>query len=74
MRNWPQRCGTAFVSYSTDVSVLEAAGAWPLPVAIAGGWRGDHHASTARLPARRHRLADAATHVASASCGLIAAI
>ena len=35
---------------------------------------GDDLAGAARLSARRHRLADAATHVASTSSRLIAAI
>ena len=43
----------------------KAAGTGPLPLAVAGGWRGDDHAGAAWLPARRHRLADAATDVAA---------
>ena len=42
---------------------------WPSP---ADG--GDDHAGAARLPARRHRLADAAAHLAAASSRLIAAL
>jgi transposase len=31
------------------VPVLEEAGAWPVPVAVAGGWHRDDHAGPARL-------------------------
>ena len=55
------------------VPVREAAGARPLPLAVAGGRRGDDHAGAAWLSAGRHRLADAATHVAAAGGRLIAA-
>ena len=47
------------------VPVLQAIGAWPFPVAVAGRWCGDHHARAAWLFARRHRLADATTNLAS---------
>ena len=52
----------------------EAAGTRPLHLAVAGGWRGDDHAGAAWLSARRDRLADAATHLATASGRLIAAL
>ena len=55
-----------------DVSICETAGARPVHLAIVGGWLADHHAGAARLFARRDRLADAAAHVASTSCGLSA--
>ncbi len=49
--------------------VCEAAGAGALHLAVAGRRHGDDLAGAARLPARRHRLADAATDVATASGG-----
>ena len=56
------------------VPVRQAAGARALHLAIAGGWDDDDHAGAAGIFAGRHRLAPAATHVASAGGGLIAAL
>ena len=43
---------------------------WP----VVGRWRGDNHPSPAWLPAGGHRLAVAATYLATAGGGLIAGI
>jgi len=43
-------------------------GTWPLHLAIARGRHGHDHAGATRLSVGRHRLARAATHVATAIC------
>src|SRR5215469_9747651 len=54
------------------VPVRQAAGAWPLHLALCSGGRRHDHGGAARLSAGRHRLAHAAAHVASTGRGITA--
>src|ERR1700684_1149155 len=64
-RPWGRIAQGALARWARHVPVREAPGARPLHLAVVGGWHGDDHVGAARLPVGRHRLARAATYVAT---------